>query len=224
MLRAMVTIRLAAAVIFVFFSVGPSFSGELSLPRSVPVPLIETAAFMPSARVPSAQPALHMVQAASKRTCGRGRYLIDGHCCPRGTFWNGKRCLRNPGLQPDCPRGTAGIFPNCREVSAPRCAPGTTGRFPNCVSIRTCPGGTTGRYPNCRPYLAQQRCPAGTRGNYPSCQAIIRTCPPGYVGTPPLCRRIAQRPALTPQPRLTPRQPLAGPRPPSFGSRPRTVR
>lgn len=243
MLRAIMNVRLAAAMTFVFLSLSPSFSSEMASYRGPSAPAIKPVALVSSAQIPLPQTAVIQSQASSeKRKCGRGRYLSDGHCCPRGTVWNGKRCLRNPGLQPDCPRGTAGIFPNCRAVRAPACPAGTTGRFPNCTAIRTCPGGTTGRYPNCRPYLAQ-RCPAGTRGNYPSCQPIVRLCPPGYVGTPPLCRRINQRPVLTPQPRLSPRLPSAGQRPaitpqprltprlpsvtaprPSIQPRPRTLR
>ena len=226
MLRVMMTVRLAAALMGVLLSFSPSFSSEMVPPQNVPAPLIETIVFISFARIPSESRYVHETQAPSEKPkCGRGRYLSDGHCCPRGSVWNGKRCLRNPGLQPECPGGTTGTFPNCQEASAPACAPGTTGRFPNCLPIRTCPGGTTGRYPNCRPYLAQQRCPAGTRGNYPSCQPIVRLCPPGYLGTPPLCRRSfqVQRPPLT-QPRLNTRPPLAGPRPPSAGSRMPTVR
>ena len=123
--------------------------------------------------------------------CGRGQYLSNGHCCPRGTIWNGKRCLRNPGLQPGCPRGTTGVFPDCKTVETPKCPQGTTGRFPNCAPVRTCPGGTIGKYPNCRP-VQVLRCPAGTRGVYPNCEPIVRKCPPGFVGTPPLCRRLSQ--------------------------------
>lgn len=125
--------------------------------------------------------------------CGRGLYLSEGHCCARGTVWNGKRCLRNPGLQPSCPPGTTGAYPNCRTATGRTCPPGTTGRFPDCERQRSCPAGTTGAWPNCRAFQAE-RCPPGTRGAYPNCIATARNCPPGTYGVPPLCRSRAGRP------------------------------
>jgi hypothetical protein len=125
--------------------------------------------------------------------CGRGRYMSEGHCCPRGTIWNGKRCLRNPGLQPSCPPGTVGTFPNCRTLTGRTCSLGTTGRFPDCEAVRRCPAGTAGAWPNCRPFQAE-RCPPGTRGAYPNCIPTARNCPPGTFGVPPICRTRDARP------------------------------
>jgi hypothetical protein len=170
--------------------------------------------------------------------CGRGEYLSEGHCCARGTVWNGKRCLRSPGLQPSCPRGTVGTFPDCRGAREQVCPSGTTGRFPNCTPLRACPPGTVGAYPNCRAAQAE-RCPPGTRGAYPNCIPTARLCPPGTTGIPPICRpsggrtcppgtvgsgnRCLQLQPQHPVPQL--RRPtgsdLAGPRAPQFGPSPR---
>jgi hypothetical protein len=169
--------------------------------------------------------------ADGQRKCGRGRYLSNGHCCPRGTVWNGRRCLRNPGLQPLCPAGAVGVYPDCRAAdSGPRCPSGTTGSFPNCIPAGRCPAGMVGAYPNCRP-IQPARCPTGFTGTPPSCQPIIRRCPPGTYGTPPLCRRTPlTQPSPRPvQPRIPstvtpPRAPAgsAAPlRPGSLGGRPR---
>jgi len=134
---------------------------------------------------------------AAERKCGRGFYDSDGHCCPRGTIWNGKRCLRNAGLQPSCPRGTIGIYPDCKEPGSPvlrqPCPSGTTGAFPNCVTVQRCPPGLVGAPPNCRT-IEVQTCPGGTRGRYPDCEPIARVCPPGTTGVPPVCRRLGTRP------------------------------
>lgn len=116
-------------------------------------------------------------QQQAKLECGRGFYSSDGHCCPRGTIWNGKRCLRRAGLQPACPNGTFGVFPDCRTSSSAVCPPGSVGSFPNCRSVQTCPPGLAGAPPNCRK-------PRATRG------AVVAPCPPGMAGVPPACRRI----------------------------------
>jgi len=108
--------------------------------------------------------------------CGRGQYLSEGHCCARGTAWNGKRCLRRAGLQPVCPRGTVGIYPDCQVRSGQTCPSGTVGTFPNCRSARVCPSGMVGAPPNCRT-IRVDRSPA-------------RFCPPGMTGVPPVCRQI----------------------------------
>jgi hypothetical protein len=136
-------------------------------------------------------------EVAANDECGVGRYLSDGHCCPRGTVWNGKRCLRNAGIQPSCPRGQIGIFPDCKEPGSPvlrqRCPAGTMGTFPNCETARRCPPGMVGAPPNCRT-IEVRTCPAGTRGRYPNCAPVARVCPPGTSGVPPVCRRIGNRP------------------------------
>ena len=127
--------------------------------------------------------------------CAQGFYSSEGHCCPRGTIWNGKRCLRNAGLQPSCPRGQIGIFPDCREPGAyagQKCPSGTEGTPPNCTPSNRCPPGLTGAPPNCR-RIEVTTCPAGTRGHYPNCQPIARVCPPGTTGVPPVCRRNNSR-------------------------------
>jgi hypothetical protein len=160
---------------------------------------------------------------AANDECGPGRYLSDGHCCARGTVWNGKRCLRNAGVQPSCPRGQVGIFPDCKEPGSPvlrqPCPSGTTGTFPNCVTAQRCPSGMVGAPPNCRTIEART-CPAGTRGRYPNCAPIARVCPPGTTGVPPVCRRIGNRPCpagTVGSPGrcvvLQPARPLAQPRP-----------
>jgi hypothetical protein len=162
-------------------------------------------------------------EVAENDECGAGRYLSDGHCCPRGTVWNGKRCLRNAGIQPSCPRGQIGIFPDCREPGSPvlrqPCPSGTTGTFPNCVTAQRCPAGMVGAPPNCRT-IEVRTCPAGTRGRYPNCTPIARVCPPGTTGVPPVCRRIGNRPCppgTVGSPGrcvvLQPVRPLAQPRP-----------
>lgn len=130
-------------------------------------------------------------EAANDGECDRGFYSSEGHCCPRGTIWNGKRCLRNAGFQPSCPRGQIGVFPDCKEPGAfagQKCPSGTTGVFPNCVQTGNCPPGLTGAPPNCR-QIQVTTCPAGTRGRYPDCVPIARVCPPGMTGVPPVCRR-----------------------------------
>lgn len=115
-----------------------------------------------------------------KQECGRGRYLSDGHCCARGTAWNGKRCLRRAGLRPTCPSGTRGIYPDCQGRSGATCPTGTTGSYPNCRTIQTCPSGMVGAPPNCRTITVER--PAS------------RTCPPGFSGVPPVCRPLGNRP------------------------------
>jgi hypothetical protein len=113
----------------------------------------------------------------TERKCGRGRYLSKGHCCARGTSWNGQRCLRRPALLPICPRGTSGTYPDCQARREQVCPSGTAGRWPNCQSTQVCPSGTVGAPPNCRAIR-------GRSG------PIARACPAGTVGVPPVCRRI----------------------------------
>jgi hypothetical protein len=120
------------------------------------------------------------VAEAQGRECGRGQYLSDGHCCARGTAWNGKRCLRRRGLDPICPRGTTGIYPDCQARSDQRCPSGTVGRFPNCRTADICPSGYAGAPPNCQ--------------RIPTTRSPVRTCPPGTAGSPPLCRNLTSRP------------------------------
>jgi hypothetical protein len=115
------------------------------------------------------------------RKCGRGLYLSNGHCCARGTSWNGKRCLRRPTLLPICPRGTSGTYPDCQARGDQVCPPGTRGRWPNCQTTQVCPSGTVGAPPNCQ-YLRGRSGP------------IARTCPPGTTGVPPVCRRVGTTP------------------------------
>jgi hypothetical protein len=127
---------------------------------------------------------VHRVQSrrrsAEDNECGRGKYLSDGHCCARGTAWNGKRCLRRPGLRPVCPRGTSGIYPDCQARSGQSCPSGTVGTFPNCRTARTCPSGMVGAPPNCRTIRVDR--------------APTRVCPPGTIGVPPVCRTKQARP------------------------------
>jgi hypothetical protein len=120
--------------------------------------------------------------------CGRGLYISDGHCCARGTIWNGRRCLRNAGLQPLCPSGGTDCLPQLPE---PGCPPGTFGSPPNCFTANSCPSGFAGAPPNCQ-RVQVQTCPAGTSGSYPNCEPIARICPPGTTGVPPICRLVGR--------------------------------
>ena len=62
-------------------------------------------------------------------------------------FLNANDCVTP--VQPVCPTGTTGTYPNC-VVPQPVCPTGTTGTYPNCVVPQpVCPTGTTGAYPNC---------------------------------------------------------------------------
>jgi hypothetical protein len=116
-------------------------------------------------------------QKESKTDCGRGMYSSDGHCCARGTSWNGKRCLRRSTLQPRCPGG------NCDMTQERTCPTGTIGRFPNCRTANACPAGMVGAPPNCRRFRGRGRG-----------REFAGPCPPGTAGVPPVCRRISRRP------------------------------
>ncbi len=50
-----------------------------------------------------------------------------------------------------CPKGTVGIYPNCRKIIRKTCPSATVGTFPNCkrVVVRKCPKGTIGDWPIC---------------------------------------------------------------------------
>jgi hypothetical protein len=113
----------------------------------------------------------------NKNECGRGLYLSNGNCCPRGTRWNGKRCLRQASLQPDCPGG------NCRTAQPQTCPTGTTGRYPNCRTTQVCPSGMVGAPPNCQFIRGSRAARSGSS-----------VCPPGTAGVPPICRRLSRRP------------------------------
>ena len=116
-------------------------------------------------------------QKESKVECGRGMYSSEGHCCARGTSWNGKRCLRRATLQPTCPGG------NCETRQERTCPTGTIGRFPNCRTANACPAGMAGAPPNCQYFRGRGRG-----------RAFAGPCPPGTAGVPPVCRRISRRP------------------------------
>ena len=148
-------------------------------------------------------------QKESKNECGRGLYSSEGHCCARGTVWNGKRCLRHAGLQPSCAGG------NCRTRRASICPTGTYGHFPNCRNIQTCPSGMVGAPPNCHSIQANRSgseddvCPSGFVGVPPDCRRISsRPCPAGTVGSAGRCT-ILQAPRAVPRPNLN----LSAPRP-----------
>ena len=139
-------------------------------------------------------------QKESTNECGRGLYSSKGHCCARGTIWNGKRCLRHAGLQPECAGG------NCRTRRASTCPTGTYGHFPNCRNIQTCPAGTVGAPPNCHSIQANRSgseddvCPSGFIGVPPDCRRISsRPCPAGTVGAPGRCT-VLQAPRAVPRP------------------------
>jgi hypothetical protein len=126
-------------------------------------------------------------------TCGYGQSLSNGHCCPSGLAWNGKRCGRHT-VDPECPRGSVGQWPNCRRD----CPPGTRGQPPHCYWVdppRHCPKGTVGHWPNCRKVVID-KCPRGTFGQWPNCKRpVADKCQRGTTGTPPNCRRIGTCPS-----------------------------
>ncbi len=67
-----------------------------------------------------------------RRRCSRGPGLVtlpgfpdgmahQGHCCPVGEVWTGRSCAEPP--RKECPEGTTGKWPNCREVEAAQAVP-----------------------------------------------------------------------------------------------------
>ena len=154
-------------------------------------------------------------RSAAENECGRGQYLSDGHCCARGTAWNGKRCLRRPGLRPVCPRGTTGIYPDCQARSGQSCPSGTVGSFPNCRNARICPSGMVGAPPNCRTIRVDRTparfCPPGTTGVPPVCRTkLSRPCPAGMVGSGGRCISLG-----SPRPQVQIRRPVPRINPPA---------
>lgn len=148
-----------------------------------------------------------------KAECGRGLYLSNGHCCARGTVWNGKRCLRRSGLRPAC---LGPNDPNCDVRSRRRCPSGYYGRWPNCRSANVCPSGMVGAPPNCNRIGGRSRvsepCPPGTTGVPPLCRRIGRRgCPPGWIRTAAGCIPMqSSRPVYRPN-IGAPQRPLAAP-------------
>ena len=123
--------------------------------------------------------------------CPHGQWLNKGHCCPVGQIWTGRRCGEPP--RPECPEGTTGKWPNCREVEEPNyCPEGTTGKWPDCRKVEEpnyCPEGTVGKWPNCK-RREPPKCPTGTIGTPPDCKRPVPPkCPTGMIGTPPDCKR-----------------------------------
>ena len=125
--------------------------------------------------------------------CPDGQWLNKGHCCPVGEVWTGRRCAEPP--RKECPEGTTGKWPNCREVEQPKqCPEGTTGKWPNCRKVeepKKCPEGTIGKWPSCRKVEEPKRCPEGTTGKWPNCRKVEepKKCPEGTTGKWPNCRR-----------------------------------
>lgn len=120
--------------------------------------------------------------------CRDGQTWSDGHCCPAGLNWNGRRC----GPVEQCPPGTVGQWPSCRTIDPPKhCPPGTVGQWPSCRKIEQhCPRGMIGQWPNCKRPIPV-KCPAGMVGTPPNCKRLVPTaCPAGMVGKPPNCRSI----------------------------------
>lgn len=158
---------------------------------------------------------------------------VSGKCCPPRSSWDGERCSKDdtppPTCKPrtcdrdqvwdvgvcrcvdlECPKGTAGGYPNCKPIGCPA---GFTGAPPNCKPIvvvppkcvqkscghnetwngakcacvrKSCPEGTTGVFPKCKPVA----CPKGMVGTPPNCRKPPTTCGPGFRGTPPDCVKI----------------------------------
>jgi hypothetical protein len=123
--------------------------------------------------------------------CRDGQMWSNGHCCPAGLTWNGRRCGR---VVEQCPPGTRGQPPHCYWVDPPKhCPPGTVGQWPSCRKIeppKRCPTGMIGQWPNCKRPIPV-KCPSGMVGTPPNCKRLVPTaCPAGMVGKPPNCRSI----------------------------------
>jgi hypothetical protein len=146
-----------------------------------------------------------------EQTCGPDQTGVWPNCCPRGLYWNGRRCV--PVSVRECPPDSIGKPPYCRcrpplvgtpgSCRRPECPPGTTGTPPKCRPIVSpCPPDSIGKPPycRCRPPLVgtpgsctRPECPPGTTGTPPKCRPIVQRCPEGMVGRPPNCRPIVQR-------------------------------
>ncbi len=128
----------------------------------------------------------------------------EKECRRKGWFWIGGVCLPKIG---QCPKGTKGKWPDCKEIGPPKCPWGYVGKPPHCKP-KSCPRGKVGKWPNCkdidnppkkcpwgyvgtRPNCEPRTCPRGKFGKWPNCKDIDgppKKCPNGFYGRPPNCK------------------------------------
>ncbi len=96
--------------------------------------------------------------------CPDGQWLNKGHCCPVGEVWTGRRCAEPP--RKECPEGTTGKWPNCREVKSLRSA----------RKARPASGPTAERWrsPRSAPKARSASGPAAARWRSPSNAPTVR--------------------------------------------------